>query len=168
MTPEQIISRLRQRFAGQIVSADAAGNHPHAAVAAAAWPEVARFLRDEPELRFDYFRCLSAVDYPKEGKLVSVYDLISTAHRHAFAVKVEAQRDDPHTPSVADIWPTAEWHEREAFDLMGVVYDGHPNLTRILLPDDWQGHPLRKDYVFPKDYNGIPCSTETTPPQPGT
>jgi NADH-quinone oxidoreductase subunit C len=145
------------------LATDIAGKHPHAVVAPDAWRAAAEFLRDDPELKFDYLRAVSGVDYPKESKLVSVYDLISTAYRHTFAVKVETPRENPHIPSVAGVWPTAEWHEREAYDLLGIVYDGHPNLTRILLPEDWQGHPLRKDYVFPKEYNGIPCASTVNP-----
>jgi NADH-quinone oxidoreductase subunit C len=166
MTPEQICRHLQQRFSEAIVSADPAGPHPHVVVQADRWPRVARHLRDESALAFDFLRCLSGVDYPEEGRLVSVYDLISTARRHAFAVKVQAPRDNPHVPSVADVWPAAEWHEREAYDLMGIIYDGHPRLTRILLPDDWVGHPLRKDYVFPREYHGIPCSTEMNQQRP--
>ncbi len=164
MAPEQIVRRLRERFGEAILSADAGGLHPHVVVAPSGWRGAARFLRDDPELEFDFLRCISGVDEPKQGRLVSVYDLISTRYRHAFAAKVFADRTDPHVPSVADIWPAADWHEREAFDLLGIVYDGHPNLVRILLPDDWVGHPLRKDYVFPKEYHGIPCEIQT--PQP--
>ena len=69
-------------------------------------------------------------------------------------------RDNPHLPSVMDLWPAADWHEREAFDMMGIVFDGHSDLRRILLPEDWEGYPLRKDYVFPREYHGIPGTTE--------
>jgi NADH-quinone oxidoreductase subunit C len=79
---------------------------------------------------------------------------------------VLTSREDPHIPSVAGIWPTAEWHEREAYDLMGIVFDGNPDLRRILCPDDWEGHALRKDYVFPKEYHGIPGTTEWEMPNP--
>ena len=84
-------------------------------------------------------------------------------------IKVKVPRDNPHVASVADVWPTADWHEREAYDLMGIVFDGHPDSVedsdgrhprRILCPDDWVGHPLRKDYVFPMEYHGIPAVTE--------
>ncbi|MCG3177813.1 MAG: NAD(P)H-quinone oxidoreductase subunit J, chloroplastic [Phycisphaerae bacterium] len=166
MTPEQISRRLQDRFADAVRAADASGLHPHAVVEPGRWVEVARFLRDDADLAMDFLRSISGVDYPEDGKLVSVYDLISTRHGHAFAIKVEAPRDNPHTPSVCDVWPAADWHEREAFDLLGIVYDGHPRLTRILLPDDWAGYPLRKDYEFPREYHGIPCSTETNQERP--
>ncbi len=74
------------------------------------------------------------------------------------AIRVRVPREGGHVPSVADVWPTANWHEREAFDLLGVTFDGHPDLRRILCPDDWVGHPLRKDYEFPKEYEGIPAA----------
>jgi NADH-quinone oxidoreductase subunit C len=151
MTPDQIIARLQQRFGAGIVAAEPGTTHPHAVVAPESWVAVATFLRDEPELKFDYLRVIAGVDYPADNKLVSVCELLSTTHRHAFAVKVNAARDNPHVPSVAAVWPAAEWHERETFDLLGIVYDGHPRMERILLPDDWQGHPLRKDYVFPDE-----------------
>ena len=161
--PEQISQKLTERFGAKVLAVDAAGKHPHALLAPDALVAAATFLRDDPELRFDYLRAVSGVDYPKDGKLVCVYDMISTTHRHSFALKVETPRESPHVPSVASVWPTANWHEREAFDLLGIVFDGHPDLTRLLLPEDWVGHPLRKDYVFPKDYNGIPCASLINP-----
>lgn len=163
MSPEGIVQVLTTRLGQAVLSTDASGKHPHAVVAPERWLEAAGFLRDDAELAFDYLRCLSAVDYPKEDRLACVYDLISTTHRHAFAVKVFTPRADPRVPSVAGLWPTANWHEREAFDLLGIVFDGHPEMRRILLPEDWQGHPLRKDYVFPKEYNGIPCASLVNP-----
>jgi NADH-quinone oxidoreductase subunit C len=163
MNAQEIVGTLTERFAQAVLSSEPGGTHPHAVIAADVWPAVAAFLRDEPALRFDFLRAVSGVDYPAENKLVSVYDLISTVHRHTFAVKVAAPRDNPHMPSVSAVWPTADWHEREAFDLLGILYDGHPELLRILLPEDWQGHPLRKDYAWPKDYNGIPCASLVNP-----
>jgi len=163
MNAPEIIAALTEQFGAGVVSSEAGGTHPHAVITPEAWLAVAAFLRDDPALRFDFLRAVSGVDYPAENKLVSVYDLISTVHRHTFAVKVAAPRDNPHTPSVSSVWPTADWHEREAFDLLGILYDGHPDLRRILLPEDWQGHPLRKDYAWPKDYNGIPCASLANP-----
>jgi NADH-quinone oxidoreductase subunit C len=76
------------------------------------------------------------------------------------AVRVRVPRDGGHLPSVADVWPAADWHEREVYDMLGVTFEGHPGLRRILCPDDWEGHPLRKDYEFPKEYHGIPGTPE--------
>ncbi|MDD4891990.1 MAG: NADH-quinone oxidoreductase subunit C [Phycisphaerae bacterium] len=155
MTADEIIATLVARFGATVTAAP--GAYPHVVVAPAALVELATFLRDEADLRFDMLRSITAIDDPKENRLTAAYDLISTVHRHAFAVKVSVAKDSPRIPSAAGVWPAAEWHEREAYDLMGIVFDGHPDLRRILLPDDWQGHPLRKDYVFPKEYGGIPC-----------
>ena len=127
---------------------------------AADWLAVAEFLRAEPALRLDWLQCLSGVDYAADGKMCVVYDLWSFDLRHGMAVKVYCPREDPRVPSVVRLWPAANWHERETFDLVGIMFDGHPDLRRILCADDWEGHPLRKDYVFPREYHGIPGSVE--------
>ncbi|MHC4234541.1 MAG: NADH-quinone oxidoreductase subunit C [Planctomycetota bacterium] len=169
MIPEEISELLHESFGAAIESAQLSGSHPHVVVKRQHWPEVARFLRDEPRLKFNLLRCISALDLLAEDKLAAVYDLQSIPDNpagtdlvcpHEFAVRVVTDRDDPHIPSVADVWPTADWHEREAYDMMGIVFDGHPDLRRILCPEDWEGHPLRKDYVFPIEYQGIPGTTE--------
>ena len=179
MTPEAIVEILKEKFGDQITGAQFSGCHPHVTVAADVWRDLAAFLRDDPRLKFDVLRCLSSVDQPEADTLVAVYDLYATdgrpgsselwTRRHEFCVKVKTPRGHPHIPSVADIWPTADWHEREAYDLMGIIFDGHPDSVdglegrhprRILCPDDWVGHPLRKDYVFPMEYQGIPAVTE--------
>lgn len=123
-------------------------------VAAEALPDLAKYLLEKPELRFGSLMSLSGIDLGEE--LQVVYHLFSLEHRHKMTVKVNVPKDDPKVPTVSKVWPTADWHERETFDLMGVVFDGHEDLRRILLPDDWQGHPLRKDYEFPKEHRGIP------------
>ena len=130
---------------------------------------MARFLRDEPALSFNLLRSISALDLLAENKLACIYDFMHVPTDRAtelirrtceFAVRVVTDRDNPVIPSVADVWPTANWHEREAYDLMGIRFSGHPDLRRILCPDDWEGHPLRKDYEFPLEYHGIPGTTE--------
>jgi len=107
------------------------------------------------ELDFDELMCLSGVDYGAESELGVTYHLCSTATGSKFTVKVKVAREKPVLPSVSSLWRTANWHEREVYDLYGISFDGHPDLTRILLPDDWEGHPLRKDYVLNKTYHGI-------------
>ena len=116
---------------------------------------VAGFLKSEPRLRFDLLRCISAIDWPAKNSIEVVYDLISTSLAHAFAVKVVLDRANPQVESVGGIWPAAQWHEREAFDLMGVTFLHHPDLRRILMPEDWPGHPLRKDYENVVEYKGL-------------
>ena len=179
MTPEAMAQVLKDRFGGKITGEQFGGGHPHVTVAAEAWRDVAEFLRDDDRLRFNLLRCISSVDLPEDEQLVAVYDLCACdgrpnsaelwTKRHEFCVKVKVPRGNPHIASVADVWPTADWHEREAYDLMGIVFDGHPDAVddadgrhprRILCPDDWAGYPLRKDYVFPMEYHGIPAVTE--------
>jgi NADH-quinone oxidoreductase subunit C len=106
-------------------------------------------LRDDVNLRFELLSAVSGVHYPDDitGRpLHSVYHLTSLTYRRRLRVEVAVPDDDPHVPSATGIYPTADWQERETWDLMGIVYDGHPGLTRILMPDDWEGHPQRKDY----------------------
>jgi NADH-quinone oxidoreductase subunit C len=162
MTPAQIAAALQARFPDRILAAHPGDKHPRVHVEAAAWRPVAVYLRHDPALRFDWLANLSAIDYVADDRFCICYDLWSFDHDHRFAVKVFGPRTDDATfPSVVDLWPCANWHEREAFDLVGVRFDGHPDLRRILMSDDWEGHPLRKDYVFPREYHGIPGSVET-------
>jgi NADH-quinone oxidoreductase subunit C len=102
-------------------------------------------LRDDPELSFDMLSCISGTDWPDRApRFWLAYDLLSTRHLHRLRVKVGLDEADPRVPSVTDLFPGANWHEREVFDFFGVTFDGHPDLARILMPDDWEGHPLRK------------------------
>jgi NADH-quinone oxidoreductase subunit C len=103
-------------------------------------------LRGQDDLSFGFLASVTAVDaLGREPRFWVVYELRSVPHRHRLRVKVPLAGDEPHVPSVTPLFPTADWHERETFDLFGIVFDGHPDLERILLPDDWVGHPLRKD-----------------------
>lgn len=102
-------------------------------------------LRADPELAFDLLSQVTATDWPgRDPRFWLSYDLYSTAHRHRLRVKVGLPEADPRAPSAVGVYPTADWHEREVYDLFGVVFEGHPDLRRILLPEDWDGHPLRK------------------------
>ncbi len=116
--------------------------------------DVSLHLRDTSRYLFDALMCLSGVDN-NDGSLGVVYHLYSMTNKHKLTVKVTVPKDNPVVASVEKVWRTADWHEREAFDLIGVVFDGHRDLRRILLPDDWEGHPLRKDYTVPEYYNGM-------------
>jgi len=104
-------------------------------------------LRQRPDLHFDYLFCMTAVDW--KTHLSMVYHLSSTTHRHTLVLKVKLERNDPAIDTVSDIWRTAEFHEREAFDLMGVSFVGHPDLRRLFLTPDYEGYPLRKDFEDP-------------------
>jgi len=105
------------------------------------------FLATDPGLRFDFLSDITAVDkFPIEPRFELNYHLVSLERRSRLRLKVRLSGQDPVAPSVVSVWPAANWHEREAFDLMGIRFEGHPDLTRILMPDDWEGYPLRKDY----------------------
>jgi len=103
-------------------------------------------LRDRPDLAFDMLMAHTAVDWLEQGRFELVYILYSTVHGHGLTVCASVPRDKPVAPTLSGLWPIAHWQEREVFDLMGVLYDGHPDLRRVFLEDDWQGYPLRKDY----------------------
>ncbi|WP_328823630.1 NADH-quinone oxidoreductase subunit C [Microlunatus kandeliicorticis] len=125
---------------------------------------LARMLRDDPHLRFEFCSAVSGVHYPADtgAELHAVYHLQSMTHNRRIRLEVSCPDDDPHIPSVVGTYPTADWHERETYDMFGIVFDGHPALTRILMPDDWPGHPQRKDYPLggiPVEYKGA-----TVPP----
>ncbi|MFZ0212781.1 MAG: NADH-quinone oxidoreductase subunit C [Candidatus Acidiferrales bacterium] len=108
---------------------------------------LSEMLKSDPELDFAFLSDITAVDrFPIEPRFEVNYHLTSLTHRQRLRIKVKVTGKDASVPSVTGIWPTANWHEREIWDLMGVRFEGHPNLTRILMPDDWEGHPHRKDY----------------------
>ncbi len=124
-------------------------------------------LRNDPSLRFELCSSVSGVDYynpddATSNRLHSVYHLTSMTYRRRIRLEVSVSVDDPHVPSVVALYPGADWQEREAYDMFGIVYDGHPALTRVLMPDDWDGHPQRKDYPL----GGIPVQYKgaTIPP----
>jgi NADH-quinone oxidoreductase subunit C len=124
---------------------------------------VATALRNDPDLRFELCASVSGVDYlGTERRLHAVYHLLSMTYRRRIRLEVAVTVDDPHVPSVVALYPTADWQERETYDMFGIVFDGHPALTRILMPDDWDGHPQRKDYPL----GGIPVQYKgaTVPP----
>lgn len=173
MTPTDIITRLEQNFGDRIKDKKPDAIDPFVVVDTDDLLAVCTFLKTDPQLKFEILNCISGVDYleldpkkaPKAGfepHTEVVYHLSSFTHRHRFVLKVILPRwkDDkpgelPEVPSVVSIWPAADWHEREVYDLSGVWFTGHPDLRRILLAEDWVGHPLRKDYEFPLEYHGI-------------
>ena len=118
--------------------------------------EACRWLKDEPGIELDFCQDLTAVDWPKRNVIEVVYHLFSYRHRHGIVLKVEADRGSPAVPSVEGVWKAANFMEREVYDLFGVTFTGHPDLRRILLPDDWVGYPLRKDSQEAGGYHGVP------------
>ena len=154
MEPKDLFETLKGKFGDAVAELQSEGFRPaFVVVAPAGLPEIARFLRDEPEMRFDSLMCLSGVDY--KDRLAVTYHLHSTTMRHRIGLKVFLPPENPELPSVDAVWPAANFMEREAFDLYGIVFTGSKDLRRILLPEDWVGYPLRKDYKYPDFYHGI-------------
>jgi len=120
--------------------------------------EVCQVMRDDEALRYELLSSVSGVDYlGDERRLHVVYHLTSMTYRRRVRLECAVPVDDPRLPSVTGVYPTADWQERETYDMFGVLFEGHPNLTRILMPDDWEGHPQRKDYPLggvPVEYKG--------------
>lgn len=146
MQPAEIVSTLLARFPGAVFEEGA--QWPTAEVAARDWPVLARQLRNDPEWNMDFLFCLTCVDW--KTHVTMVYHLRSTRHRHTLVVKSKLDRDKPEIETVSTIWRTAEFHEREVFELFGVNFLHHPDLRLLILPDGWEGkNPLRKDFEDP-------------------
>jgi len=145
------------RFGEKILSADLEVASPFAVVATEDLVAVAEFCKSDPALAMDNLMCLAGVDYPKEDppRMEVVYQLYSYTHHHTFALKVHLPRENPAVPTVEGLFGVANFHERECWDMFGIVFTGHSDMRRILLPDDWEGHPLRKDWEDPEYYNGM-------------
>lgn len=150
MTPEEIAEKIQERWPDEVIGVYHFAGQGNVIVKRKKIVDICRFLRDEPGLEFDYLSDLAGADYPdrsfEEGRFEVVYNLYSIKLNHRIRIKVPLPEDDPVVESVVGLWVTADWHEREAFDLMGIRFNNHPNLTRILMPDDYQWHPLRKEF----------------------
>ncbi len=176
MTAAEIASLLQSQFGSAITGTKFDALDPFVTVDPARLVEVCLFLRDDPRLKFALLNDITGVDYlepdakkaPKAGfepHLEVLYHVSSFAfpgRRFTLKLVLPRWKDSvvgslPEVPTVSHVWRTADWHEREVYDLLGVFFPGHPNLVRILLNDDWVGHPLRKDYEFPLEYHGIRC-----------
>ena len=158
---EQIRDLLVEKFGGEaIIRLDEQPLQPILVVHAGYIERIGFFLRDTEGCYFDFLSNISAVDYFPEDRFSVVYYLASLPYQTQVTLKIELQNNRdlkqlPEVDSVSAVWRTADWHEREAFDLMGIFFRNHPDLRRILLPDDWDGYPLRKDYVDAESYHGI-------------
>ena len=175
MTGTEIINILEERFGSALTAKKPEALDPSVTLEPATLVEFAKFLRDEPRLRFEMLNCVSGVDYLEtdakklakagfEPHLEIVYHVSSFTHRHRFTFKLVLPRwkenvvgQLPEVPSICQIWPAADWHERETYDMYGITFTGHPDLRRILLAEDWEGYPLRKDYEYPLEYHDIRC-----------
>jgi NADH-quinone oxidoreductase subunit C len=172
MRIEDVHQRLVDRFGTEVIRELKTGvKDPWIEVAANRIADVARFVHDEPDIKLDALNVLCGSDWldtdpkkknPCEPHVEVVYHLYSYTHKYFCKLKVktprwtDGQADNlPQVQSVSGVWGIADWHEREAFDLVGIDFTNHPNLRRILCPEDWEGHPLRKDYEFPLEYHGV-------------
>ncbi|GAC1393951.1 MAG: NADH-quinone oxidoreductase subunit C [Polyangiales bacterium] len=162
MEPKAVFEKLQKQFGEEVVfdwHADPKKDKdPWCQIQGWKVEEVARFLRDDADLKFDWLECLTGVDYPDKKQIHVVYHCYSYSRKQRFVMKAFLDREDPTIPTVTFVWSCANWQEREAFDLLGVLFEGHPDLRRLLLPDDWEGFPLRKDFVESDNYHGIPTT----------
>ena len=159
MEPLAIYQRLQQRFGDRILEISDRKPDPFCVVDPNAIVEIATALRDNPEMAMDCLSNESGVDY--RDRIEVVYHFFSYRFRHGAVLKVKLPRENPKVHTLEDVWKSANWMEREVFDLLGVVFEGHSDLRRILMPEDWPGHPLRKDFVEPQEYHGISTSRES-------
>jgi NADH-quinone oxidoreductase subunit C len=151
MDPLQIAKMIEEQFSGQVFGTTTFAGQVGVMVKKDMIRDICLYLRDEPALKMDHLADLTAVDYSRYPgdsgpRFEVVYNLISTEYRHRLRLKVRVPEEDPSIDTVSSIWQTANWHERETYDLMGIKFTGHPDPRRILLPEDWDGHPLRKEY----------------------
>ncbi|MCB1183708.1 NADH-quinone oxidoreductase subunit C [bacterium] len=184
MEAKAIYELLAAKIGEAALGFDDAGPEPVAEIAPAAVADACAFLRDDVQTRMDMLMCLSGIDWDGyddtgKGKSVAIlgytdlgepetservadgdlgvaYHLYSHSLKHRFALRVRVPRDAATVPTVSHVWSTANWHEREAWDLLGIRFAGHPDLRRMLLDEAWVGHPLRKDYVMPADWEAVP------------
>jgi NADH-quinone oxidoreductase subunit C len=171
MKTEEIHQKLTAKFGDAITALKTGVIDPWIEVAPASIVSVCEFLKSDPEMRFESLTDLTGADWletdpkkknPCEPHVEVVYHLISFANKQRCKLKVKLPRwkngvagQLPELPSVSGVWAVADWHEREAYDLVGIEFTNHPNMRRILCPEDWEGHPLRKDYEFPLEYHGV-------------
>jgi len=147
MEPLEIVNRLKTKYLNEIADVSEFRGQVFVSVNRERIGDICRFLHDDPEIYMDYLVDLCGVDYPdRQYRFEVVYNLYSVKHKHRLMLKALIPEDKPSVDSVVPIWAGANWHEREACDMYGIVFNGHPDLRRILMPDDWEGYPLRKDY----------------------
>jgi NADH-quinone oxidoreductase subunit C len=154
MLANEIFDKLKNEFGDDIISFNEdKSTEAFVVVSRDRIVEICLYLRDDSEMKFDYLVNLSGVDYGKN--LTVVYHLYSMTLKHRIVLKVELDKESPNLSTVEKVWKTANWHEREAYDMFGIMFDEHPFMVRILCPYDWVGHPLLKDYKEPETYHGI-------------
>ena len=162
LAPNDIAEKIKEKFADQVVEVVEFRDQVSVIVKRDQILSILKFLHDDPLLSLDHLQDLTAVDYSKkkEIRFEVVYNLYSIRHRHKVRIRAQVPENDTKIDSVVPIWSGANWHERECYDMFGITFTGHPDLRRILMPEDWEGFPLRKDYPlkgpeFDKDWPGF-------------
>jgi NADH-quinone oxidoreductase subunit C len=158
LSPDEIESRLRARFGRDVLAFEDQHGHAVATVSTDRYRDVCRFLRDDPDLACDYCDFTAGVDFGPEVGFEVVTHLFSIAHHHNVRIKVKLPHDDPVCPTVSDLFPTSNWHERETREMFGIRFAGHPKPVKLLLSEPFEGQPLRKDF---------PLMTREAKPWPG-
>ena len=154
MTHSTAVASLKEAFAAGVLGTVEFRGEQTVVVAKSALASVLQHCRDA--LGFDGLVDITTIDHlGADPRFEVAYELYSYPSNISLRIKSATPEDEPDFPSVASLWPAANWHEREAYDMMGIQFTGHPNLVRILCPDDWDGYPLRKDYEFPQEYHGV-------------
>jgi len=148
----QVAVALEKKFPGSLDTEDVNG---HIQMKGEQWYEAAQYLRDNPDFLFDSLQCVTGYDYGTSEDLEVRYNLHSMTHHHAIEIRIKIDRNDSKIPSVEQVWRIGDWFERETYDMYGIEFVGHSNMTRILCPEDWAGWPLRKDYETQESYHGI-------------
>ena len=162
LDPAAIAEKIKEKFPEEVIDVANFRDQVSVILKRGKILDICRYLHDDPVLSLDHLQDLTAVDYlkKKDVRFEVVYNLYSTRYHHRIRLRAQVPEDDPKISSVVPIWEGANWHERECFDMFGVIFSGHPDLRRILMPEDWEGHPLRKDYPlqgpeFEKDWTGF-------------
>jgi NADH-quinone oxidoreductase subunit C len=154
MTPTEITGLLKETFGDKVLESKADGVCPFSVVAPASILEVCRFLQADARLQMDHLELLGGIDFKDRIEVVYVVSSLNQGHR--YVLKCRLPRDNPKLQTIESVWAAANWHEREAYDMFGIIFEGHSDLRRILCPDDWEGFPLRKDYKSPTRYRDMP------------
>ena len=155
---ENIFKILKDKFDDSIEISE---NSDYIKVDSKDWYNIATLLKENEKLKFDYLMCISSYDKGDKKTYGVAYNFKSTSLGHYLEVRIEVD-DESSIESVTNLWASADWHEREAYDMMGIKFDNHPNFKRILLPEDWPGYPLRKDFKTPDYYKGMPVPKDKT------
>jgi NADH-quinone oxidoreductase subunit C len=155
----EIYNRAKEKFGDRILEIVDKKPDPWMVIDPAALVEVCQYLKDDSATAFDCLSNESGVDY--KDRIEVVYHLFSYQHRHQAVLKVKLPRENPNVATLENVWKSANWMEREIYDLLGVNFEGHSDMRRLLLPEDWVGHPLRKDFVEAQEYHGISTVRES-------